>query len=267
MDPNSEASQAVPSVGPVSWRVRWSELQRQILRLQSQDDVERSVLKRLTTVRQPFVLAFVNAHAFNSVVHDEGLYRALRGFDVLLRDGSGMALHYRLRRQPPGLNLNGTDLIPSVIRRFDGRPIALLGTEQPYLDNARAAISRDLAPASAIDTDHGFHDRAHYVAWVRQHRPSLVVLGMGMPKQELVAMALRDGLDHPCVIVCGGAIIDFLGGKVTRSPAWLRRIGAEWLYRLALEPRRLFRRYVLGNPTFLGRSLLHRMLPGAAASR
>jgi exopolysaccharide biosynthesis WecB/TagA/CpsF family protein len=59
----------------------------------------------------------------------------------------------------------------------------------------------------------------------------------------------------PCVIVCGGAIIDFLGGKVSRAPLWLRRMGMEWAYRLAVEPMRLFRRYVIGNPLFLSRAL------------
>jgi exopolysaccharide biosynthesis WecB/TagA/CpsF family protein len=56
------------------------------------------------------------------------------------------------------------------------------------------------------------------------------------------------------VIVCGGAILDFLGGGATRAPAWMRRLGIEWLYRLAREPRRLFKRYVLGNPLFLSRA-------------
>jgi N-acetylglucosaminyldiphosphoundecaprenol N-acetyl-beta-D-mannosaminyltransferase len=88
-----------------------------------------------------------------------------------------------------------------------------------------------------------------------EHRPSLIVLGMGMPRQEEIASLLRGVLDHPCTIVCGGAIIDFLGKKTSRAPLWMRRTGLEWLYRLALEPRRLFRRYVIGNPLFLWRAL------------
>jgi exopolysaccharide biosynthesis WecB/TagA/CpsF family protein len=88
---------------------------------------------------------------------------------------------------------------------------------------------------------------------------ALIVLGMGMPRQELVACSLRAQLDYPCLIVCGGAIIDFLGGKTARAPAWMRRLGLEWVYRLAQEPGRLFRRYVLGNPLFLARALRLRL--------
>ena len=87
------------------------------------------------------------------------------------------------------------------------------------------------------------------------HSPALIVLGMGMPRQEQVARELRATLDHPCLIVCGGAIIDFLGGKTSRAPRWMRGAGLEWLFRLALEPRRLFKRYVIGNPLFIARAL------------
>ena len=77
------------------------------------------------------------------------------------------------------------------------------------------------------------------------------VLGYG-PVEGLPE--LRDALDLPCLVICGGAIVDFLGGRVRRAPGWLRRLGLEWLWRLAQEPRRLFMRYVVGNPMFLWRS-------------
>jgi hypothetical protein len=83
----------------------------------------------------------------------------------------------------------------------------------------------------------------------------LIILGMGMPRQEIVALALRAALHRPCLIVCGGAILDFLGGRVPRAPRLLQGLGLEWAWRLAREPRRLFRRYVLGNPVFIGRAL------------
>ena len=70
-----------------------------------------------------------------------------------------------------------------------------------------------------------------------------------------MAAALRTVISHPCLIVCGGAIIDFLGGKTPRAPLWMRQVGLEWVFRLALEPRRLFHRYVIGNPLFLMRAL------------
>lgn len=96
---------------------------------------------------------------------------------------------------------------------------------------------------------------AAYVTLAEAQQSALIVLGMGMPRQEEVALALREELTHPCLIVCGGAIIDFLGGETPRAPSWMQRSGTEWVYRLACEPRRLFCRYVLGNPLFVWRAL------------
>jgi N-acetylglucosaminyldiphosphoundecaprenol N-acetyl-beta-D-mannosaminyltransferase len=117
------------------------------------------------------------------------------------------------------------------------------------------AFARSFAPHSTVIRANGFLDAQAYAQLAAEHRPALVVLGMGMPRQEAVAAQLRGVLDYPCLIVCGGAIIDFLGGKTPRAPLWMRKAGVEWVYRLALEPRRLFQRYVIGNPLFLTRAL------------
>jgi exopolysaccharide biosynthesis WecB/TagA/CpsF family protein len=91
-------------------------------------------------------------------------------------------------------------------------------------------------------------------------KPDLIVLGMGMPKQEKIAALIRDSR-IPTLVVCGGAIIDFMGNKIKRAPLWVRKFGCEWVYRLVLEPKRLYKRYVLGNPAFIFRMLrMHRVV-------
>ena len=191
----------------------------------------------------------------NCTVHDEAFYASLAQADILLRDGIGLAILMKLLNQPPGLNLNGTDLIPKILARYAGKGIALFGTQEPWLQNAREVIETRIAPSSHCVTAHGFLDAQDYLKLAAQHKPPLIVLGMGMPRQEQVAGLLRAALGYPCLIVCGGAIIDFLGNKTPRAPLWMRKTGLEWAYRLALEPKRLFKRYVLGNPVFVARSL------------
>jgi N-acetylglucosaminyldiphosphoundecaprenol N-acetyl-beta-D-mannosaminyltransferase len=216
------------------------------------------------------VLAFVNAHAMNLAVRSRPFHEALQAADVVVRDGSGMAILLKMLQMPPGLNLNGTDLIPRICERYAGRKIALFGTCEPYLGRAGAVVRDTLAPDCELLTADGFLAAQAYVRLAAQHRPDLIVLGMGMPRQEAVARELRAGLRHPCLIVCGGAIIDFLGGRTPRAPQWLRAAGSEWLYRLALEPRRLFGRYVIGNPLFMARALLlalHTPLPQRQTGR
>lgn len=236
------------------WKPRWRELVQGVVRVQSVRG-ELQLLDRLAAPSEPLVLAFVNAHAMNAAAVSEEFFRAIMSADLVLRDGMGMAILLHLLNQPPGLNLNGTDLIPKILQLYAGSPIALFGTQEPYLASAQSAVVSRVAPGSTCITAHGFLDTACYVRLAAAHRPRVIVLGMGMPRQEEIAMVLRAAVGYPCLIICGGAIIDFLGGKTSRAPGWMRRGGLEWVFRLALEPRRLFNRYVIGNPLFVARAL------------
>jgi exopolysaccharide biosynthesis WecB/TagA/CpsF family protein len=243
-----------PAGDTPDWRRRWSLLLAKIERVQSPAQGQ-ALVDELIRPRAPSVLAFANAHAMNSMAVSAPFFEAMRSADRVLRDGSGMATLFKMLRMEPGLNLNGTDLIPKLIRAFDGRGIALFGTRDPWLEKAWKRVGDELAPHSTVVRANGFLDAQAYAQLAAEHQPALIVLGMGMPRQEEVAAQLREVLSHPCLIVCGGAIIDFLGGKTPRAPLWMRKTGTEWVYRLALEPRRLFQRYVIGNPLFLTRAL------------
>ena len=236
------------------WRQRWFWLVDKIERVQTSAE-EQAVLERLSYPDRPFVLAFANAYAMNSLVTSTSFFEALHSADLIFRDGAGMATLFKLLRIPPGLNLNGTDLIPKLLQQFNGRGIALFGTQNPYLERGLKVIKQKLAPQSSYVCQHGFLDIDSYVELATAHCPALIVLGMGMPRQEEVAAALRSALSFPCLIICGGAIIDFMGGRTPRAPLWMRRVGMEWMFRLVLEPTRLFHRYVIGNPIFLTRAL------------
>lgn len=243
----------------MAWAFRWPQLMNKITRVHNPSEA-LALLAQLAQPKAPCVLAFANAHALNSAARDPNFFDDLMSADVLLRDGSGMATLFSLQGAAPGLNLNGTDLIPALIQRFKGQPIALFGTQDPYLQRALACVQMRLAPGSDLVRAHGFDTVESYVSLAEAQHSALVVLGMGMPRQEEVALALREQLTQPCLIVCGGAILDFLGGKTPRAPLWMQRSGTEWLYRLACEPRRLFKRYVVGNPVFIWRALQLRYL-------
>jgi N-acetylglucosaminyldiphosphoundecaprenol N-acetyl-beta-D-mannosaminyltransferase len=236
------------------WQWRWRELVQGVVRVHTGRG-EQQLVESLAHPKEPTVLAFINAHAMNSAAQSKKFFEALMSADIVLRDGAGMAILLRLLNQAPGLNLNGTDLIPKIVREYAGRQIALFGTQEPYLRRARTRVMKHLAPGSSVLTTHGFLETADYVHLAATHKPDLIVLGMGMPRQEEVACVLRAAVGYPCLIVCGGAVIDFIGGKTSRAPMWMRRTGLEWLYRLALEPQRLFHRYVIGNPVFIARAL------------
>ena len=268
MSSSAGTSRQCPSPSPraAGWQRRWQRILGRLRRVQGSAE-ERALLADLATGwaagGHPRVLAFVNAHALNLATRQGRFARHLARSDLLLRDGSGLALLLRWQGLEPGRNMNGTDFIPRLLRACDGQALAVLGTRSPFVERGAAAIARELMPHSRLLSAVGYQSTAHYLALLRVFRPKVVLLAMGMPRQEEVAQALRAALGFPCLIVCGGAIVDFLAGRTPRAPAWLRRLGMEWLWRLAQEPRRLFGRYVIGNPLFLWRAArLARSTPG-----
>lgn len=213
-----------------------------------------SIRAELASVASPHVVAFVNAHAMNMAADKADFALSLTRADTLLRDGSGMKTLSRLLGRDPGPNLNGTDLIPDLIDEATarGEAIALFGTAEPWLGQARDAIKARGGDVSVVLD--GFQDSAAYRETAAACDARLIILAMGMPKQEAIAIDLKASMDRPCLIVCGGAILDFLARRHPRAPGWVRDLGMEWAYRLGREPVRLFRRYVFGNAAFLWRA-------------
>lgn len=219
-------------------------------------DVE-AWLNELPKTQKPQIVSFVNAHAVNLMVKDEGLFQALTESDVLLRDGSGMKVLMNWLGYTPGTNLNGTDLIPRILEKFEGRTVAIYGTQEPWLSKACDVI--EAKGGKVVSRLDGFQHEEDYSSLMQSSKPDLVVLAMGMPKQEKISMLLRSAASQPVTIINGGAIIDFLAERVNRAPKLWRKAGMEWLYRLIQEPKRLFGRYVVGNVVFLTRGLILRV--------
>lgn len=235
------------------WANRWQSVISRITLIESEMEVE-TCLDNLSMQDSSQIVAYVNAHAMNLVATSDEFAQNLKSANLIFRDGAGMALLLTMVGKSPGLNLNGTDLIPRIIKKFDGKKIALFGTEEPYISQARLKILESIAPNAEIIIQNGFKGNDVYLNLANEFAPDLIVFGMGMPRQEILANRLSSQLKKPAVMVCGGAIIDFLGGKVQRAPAWMQKFGVEWLFRLLSEPRRLFTRYVVGNPLFIFRA-------------
>jgi len=87
---------------------------------------------------------------------------------------------------------------------------------------------------------------------INTRRPDILLVGMGTPKQELWVQRNADRLDVD-VLWTVGSLFDYVSLRTPRAPAWLADNGLEWIFRLAVEPQRMWRRYLLGNPMFVSR--------------
>lgn len=228
-----------------------------IKRLCLLDDEEvPELFDELGKVNSPTVLGFLNQHGYNIAQKYPQAQKYFEQMRYMLRDGVGIKMACKANGLDPKANLNGTDLIPALVSHVAELPdrdcqFFAMGTREPWLSQGSAKLFKGHT-FHAID---GFQKNDTYLEFFRQHyqagRLAVVVLAMGMPRQEEVAAYLKRELDVPCIMICGGAIVDFCAERFARAPAIFRKFGLEWLFRLLMEPRRLFKRYAIGIPVFM----------------
>lgn len=228
------------------------------------DSQKKELVIRLARLERSVILSFVNAHAVSLCQESAATLACFREADILLRDGVGVKAALGLLGRPAGLNMNGTDFIPHLLGALPPRRLALYGTDSPWLEAAAERIAATTTHR-IVGLANGYHEDDHYPALAAVQRPELILLAMGMPRQERVAALLKRQLAQPALIVNGGAIADFIAGRFGRAPAAVRRGGLEWLFRLYQEPRRLFRRYGPGGLAFVHTVLRLRRAAEAAA--
>ncbi len=201
------------------------------------------------------VIFFVNAHCFNIAQNDPEYLKTVNNADLLLNDGIGLKLasYFTPVRFPE--NLNGTDLIPKILRNASGYDagVYFLGGKE-HVPGKAAERAREMFPGFRIAGYHsGYFDEIEeekIIQEINHTGAKILVIGMGVPKQEFWVAVNKIRLKNVRVIIAGGAILDFLAREIPRAPLWMRRLYLEWLFRLFLEPRRMWKRYLVGNLKF-----------------
>ena len=218
----------------------------------------------------PVRVAFCNANMLLRALTHPDHARTLKQF-LLLNDGVGMNLCSRLfTGRPFADNLNGTDFVPEVLRRSpSGLRIFLLGGRPGTADAAAIRLGAAHPEHEVVGTRHGYFEddeTSIVLADIARAAPDLVLVGMGNPRQEEFIAGVGDRLAVP-VVMAVGAFLDFTAGNVIRAPKPIRALRAEWLFRLAQEPRRLGRRYTVEAAAFLFTIAMLRMRARRSALR
>lgn len=212
---------------------------------------------RRTRLVQRSQICFVNPDCLNIAYANSEYLNVLRRADLVLPDGIGIHLAGRIKGTPMLENVNGTDLFPRLCERaaHERLPLYLLGA-RPSVAAAVAEAMRAKYPQLEIaGTHHGYFDSRHSSTVVNDINTSgahILLVAMGAPRQDLWLAAHRDELRTSILMGVGG-LFDFYSGNICRAPMWMREIGMEWVWRLLQEPRRMWRRYLIGNPLFIYR--------------
>ncbi len=200
-------------------------------------------------------MAFLNANNANLMMSDPQ-YRAALSRTVLLPDGIGVDLaSFILNGERFLANLNGTDFIPAMLSFIDKpQRIGLIGGRPEALAKAAVNFRRHAPWHEFVEISDGFFDKqdcAEVLDDLKAARVDILLVALGTPLQEIwIDRNVRP--EHARLVIGVGALFDFVSGEVPRAPLWMRRIRCEWVYRLWLEPQRLWYRYIVGIPVFLG---------------
>ena len=212
------------------------------------------------------VVCFVNAHNMLTALRDDEYYQIM-SHNLVLPDGIGLNIASQVTHGSPfPANLNGTDFVPAFLQAST-RPltVGLLGATRVNAEAASVKLAALAVQHNFVVIHDGYFSAAQepeIIGRIAALRPDMLLVAMGVPRQELwIARHIDER--HCTMPVAVGALLDFLSGSVPRAPLWMRRMRLEWLFRLAVEPGRLWRRYVVGNPVFLWRVVKQRWSRGA----
>lgn len=223
----------------------------------SYEDAEEAIIQAARR-HAPAVVSHHDVRALVDASCIEDLRDAANAFQIVAPDGQpvrwALNLCHRTGLRAP---VTGTELMIRLCGRAerDGLPIFLYGSTPTVIDSLRAEVARrwprlevagaESPPFRPLSDD---EDR-DTVRRINDSGAAIVFLGLGYPQQDRFAFAHRHSIH--AVQMCVGAAFDFLSGNKTRAPRWMQRHGLEWLFRLAQEPRRLGRRYLVNNTRFL----------------
>ncbi|MDN7244632.1 WecB/TagA/CpsF family glycosyltransferase [Planococcus shenhongbingii] len=211
------------------------------------DDIRHRLLKNIKTR-----IFFINAHCFNIAQTDEEYRRQVNEAELVLNDGIGVKVGAALFDIQVKENLNGTDFTPHVLQLINNlnMKLYLLGGKPGVAQKAGERIQKDFPNINIVGYSDGyFRNSEKKIEEINRLQPDLVLVGLGVPLQENWISKNFEKLDAQ-VVMGIGAFLDFASGTVKRAPKVIQGLRMEWMFRLLLEPKRMWKRYLIGNVLF-----------------
>ena len=213
----------------------------------------------------------INAHSYNTARKDSLFAEALTNGDVLLPDGVSivMACKWIKAKSLPKERIAGWDVFVFEMEKLEreseelrtkseeSKIVMFMGSSQKVLDlivKRAAEVYPHLKVVTyspPYKTEFSDEDNKAIIDAIHAANPDLLWIGMTAPKQEKWTYSHWKELNIHCHVGSIGAVFDFFAGTMKRAPMWWQEHGLEWLYRLLKEPKRMWRRYIIGNALFL----------------
>lgn len=227
----------------------------------------------LDTIRQSIneenriIVLSGNVYSFNLAYRQPWLRSFFNQADIVRLDGAGLRLGARLLGYTMPGRMTWADFAWDLAEFAETRGFTFffLGAKRGVAEKAAANLKTRFPALSIVGTHHGYFDKTNgsmeneaVIDKINALRPDILIVGFGMPLQERWLRENWDRIDAN-ITLTGGAVFDYVSGELQRGPRWMTDHGLEWLARLIIEPRRLWKRYIIGNPVFIYRVIRQRI--------
>ncbi|NQN87568.1 WecB/TagA/CpsF family glycosyltransferase [Streptococcus suis] len=207
--------------------------------------------------KRPLHLMGVNADKINLCQSDSELMRIVNECEITNADGASVVLAGKYLGLDIPERVAGIDLMQDLLKLCEskGYSVYFFGAKQDVLEEMLKAFQETYPNLKISGARNGYFsddDLGQIGEEIRRLQPEIVFVGITSPKKEyIVDHFLKNGINS--VYMGVGGSFDVLSGKIPRAPKWMQKSNLEWLFRVMNEPRRLFKRYFIGNTTFINR--------------
>lgn len=221
------------------------------------------VVGEASTAGRKILVASGNVFSFNLAYEKAWFRDFLNRADIVRLEGEGLRWGARILGYATPRRIVFADWVWDLagMAAANGLSLFLLGSRPGVAEKAAARLRERYPSLRIVGIHHGYFDKTPgsaeneaVIAQINAARPNILFVGFGMPLQERWLMENWARLQVNVAFTCG-ALFDYVSGELRRAPRWMNDHGLEWLGRLIIEPRRLWRRYLIGNPLFLWRVL------------
>ena len=232
----------------------------------SLDDLLESLLCIIKS-RKKAIISYVNINAINLASELEWFKDYINHSQIVFCDGFGVRWAANFLYGKELQRFTPPDWFGRLADECSGQGFSMffLGTRRHIIERAAILLNEKYPDLEITGVHHGFFNKnaassenQAVLDTINKLHPDVLVVGFGMPTQEKWILENWSQLQIHVVIPVG-AFFDYLAGDVVRAPRWMTNHGLEWLGRLLIEPRRLWKRYIIGNPRFLWRVLLQKL--------
>jgi len=228
------------------------------------EDNLHSQIHNIINSNKKKIIGNLNIHAANLAVKDKWFKLFIKKCFIIFCDGKGIQFGAWLLGKPIPKQITYHTWMWNLFEFCENKNISLflLGSKPGVSDKAVERVL-DKYPNLSMNNHHGFFkkigkENEQIVNKINKFNPNILIVGFGMPLQEKWIMENKDKINTN-VLLNGGAYLDWISGDKKQSPRIVTDLGFEWLYRFIKEPKRLFKRYIIGNPLFIYRIIRQRV--------